>query len=185
LVIRSRQDVEQAADGLHDRLVRGVRYRLLMARQHLVEVAQHGAFARMMDVINGRQQKLDELRYGIERVQTAVLEKHRRRWEVAAAAVRHYDVRRVVAGIRQELQIREANLAAVIRNAMLHGRARLDTLYGQLEALSPVAILDRGYALVFDASGQLLKDATQLKAGDDIRARLSRGEVEATVKKCL
>ena len=51
--------------------------------------------------------------------------------------------------------------------------------------LSPIAILDRGYALVFDASGQLLKDANQLKAGDEIRARLSRGEVEATVKKRL
>ena len=185
LVIRSRQDVEQAAQGLQDRLVRGVRYRLLMARQHLGEVAQHGAFARMMDVINVRQQKLDELRYRLQRAQSMVLEKHRRRWEVAAAAVRHYDVRRVLAGIRHELRSQEASLAAVMRNAMLQGWGRLDALYGQLEALSPVAILDRGYALVFDSTGQLLKDANQLTEGDEIRARLSRGEVEATVKKRL
>jgi exodeoxyribonuclease VII large subunit len=185
LVIRSRQDVEQAAQGLQDRLVRGVRYRLLMARQHLGEVAQHGAFARMMDVINVRQQKLDELRYRLQRAQSMVLEKHRRRWEVAAAAVRHYDVRRVLAGIRHELRSQEASLAAVMRNAMLQGWGRLDAFHGQLEALSPVAILDRGYALVFDATGQLLKNANQLTAGDEIRARLSRGEIEATVKKRL
>ena len=185
LVIRSRQEVEQAAEGLRDRLERGMRYRLLMARQHLGEAAQHGAFARMMDVINVRQQKLDELRYRLQRAQSMVMEKHRRRWEAAAAAVRHYDVRRVLAGIRHELRSQEASLAAVMRNAMLHGRGRLDGLHGQLEALSPVAILDRGYALVFDASGQLVKDANQLTAGDEIRARLSRGEVEATVKKRL
>ena len=34
--------------------------------------------------------------------------------------------------------------------------------------MSPLAILERGYALVFDASGKLLKDAAQVKAGDEI-----------------
>jgi exodeoxyribonuclease VII large subunit len=128
---------------------------------------------------------LDELRYRLQRAQSMVLEKHRRRWETAAAAVRHYDVRRVLAGIRHELRSQEASLAAVVRNAMLQGWGRFDALHGQLEALSPVAILDRGYALVFDSTGQLLKDANQLTEGDEIRARLSRGEVEATVKKRL
>jgi exodeoxyribonuclease VII large subunit len=45
-----------------------------------------------------------------------------------------------------------------------------------------VAILERGYALVFDASGRLLKDAERVKPGDQITARLARGEVSATVK---
>jgi exodeoxyribonuclease VII large subunit len=51
-----------------------------------------------------------------------------------------------------------------------------------LETLSPLAILDRGYALVFDASGQLVKDAAQVKRGDEIKARVARGEILATVK---
>jgi exodeoxyribonuclease VII large subunit len=52
-----------------------------------------------------------------------------------------------------------------------------------METLSPVAILERGYALVFDDSGQLVKDATRVKAGEEIRARVARGEIAATVKK--
>jgi len=52
-----------------------------------------------------------------------------------------------------------------------------------MEALSPVAILDRGYALVFDSSGKLVKDAARVKVGEDIRARVARGELHATVKK--
>jgi exodeoxyribonuclease VII large subunit len=59
----------------------------------------------------------------------------------------------------------------------------LERLAGSLAALSPLAILDRGYALVFDASGKLLKDAGKVKPGDDISARLARGEITATVKK--
>jgi exodeoxyribonuclease VII large subunit len=46
-----------------------------------------------------------------------------------------------------------------------------------------VAILERGYALVFDGAGQLVKDAAQVKAGDEIRARVARGEIEARVRK--
>jgi exodeoxyribonuclease VII large subunit len=50
-----------------------------------------------------------------------------------------------------------------------------------LEALSPVAILNRGYALVFDAKGELVKDAARLHSGDEISARLARGRVRARV----
>src|SRR5882672_5422004 len=49
LVIRSRQEIEEQAEALRLRLARAIRYRLLMAKQTLTEVAQHGAFARMMD----------------------------------------------------------------------------------------------------------------------------------------
>src|SRR5204862_5826367 len=61
LVIRSRQDIEEQAESLRQRLARAIRYRLLMARQTLTEAAQHGAFARMVDGINRRQQRLDDL----------------------------------------------------------------------------------------------------------------------------
>src|SRR5207344_92430 len=42
LVIRSRQEIEEQASALHERLSRAMRYRLLMGRQALTELAQHG-----------------------------------------------------------------------------------------------------------------------------------------------
>ena len=183
LVIRSRQEIEEQADALHQRLARAMRYRLLMGRQALTELAQHGAFGRMMDAIHQRQQKLDDLLYRLERAERQKLEQHRRRWEMAAAAVRHYDVHRRLAGIRQELEARMAALTAAIKTRLLEGKSRLDQLAGQIEALSPLAILERGYALVFDSSGKLLKDAARVQAGDEISARLARGGLTATVKK--
>jgi exodeoxyribonuclease VII large subunit len=183
MVIRSRQEIDDLSEGLRERLRRAVRYRLLMARQSLTERAQHGAFARMMDGLGRRQQKLDDLLYRLEKNVRQILQEHERRLERAAAAVRHYDVRRILGGIRRELDSRTSALAGAYRNFLLQREGRLATLSGRLEALSPLAILDRGYALVFDASGNLLKDAAQVNAGDEIKARLAKGEIRATVKK--
>jgi exodeoxyribonuclease VII large subunit len=183
LVIRSRQDIEDNAAALHDRLTRAMRYRLLMGRQALTELSQHGAFARMMEVIRQRQQKLDDLIHRVELAQRNLLEKSRRRWEIVSAAVRHYDVRLVLSGIRKELESRTTALGSVMRNVLLQYRVRSERLETALQSLSPLAILDRGYALVFDANGKLLKDADAVKIGDEVSARLAHGQIDASVTK--
>ena len=182
LVIRSRQEVEEQMARLEGRVEKAMRYRLLMGRQRLTELAQHGAFGRMMDLIRRRQQTVDDLSNRLAHAQRDLLERHRRRFETLAA-VRHYDLRLVLGGVRKELDARVAAMASAARKLLLQRRSRLEQLTSQMEALSPVAILERGYALVFDASGTLLKDADRVKAGDEIRARLARGEIAATVKK--
>ena len=68
-----------------------------------------------------------------------------------------------------------------MRTRLLESRGALDRRAARLEALSPVAILNRGYALVFDAKGRLVKDAARLEAGDELSARLARGRVRARV----
>ena len=181
LVIRSRQEIEAQADELHRRLERAVRYRLLMARQELTQRAQHGAFGRVMDGINRRQQKLDDQRFRLEKAQRQILERWRRRWEGASSAVRHYDARHRLAAVRQRLDAEVAKLGAAANARLLANRALLDRRMASLEALSPVAILNRGYALVFDANGRLVKDAAQLHVGDEVFARLARGRVRARV----
>jgi len=181
LVIRSRQEIEAQAEDLYRRLERGLRYRLLMARQELTERAQHAAFARMMDGIHRRQQKVDEQRFRLEKAERQLLERCHRRCENVSATVRHYDARRRLAAIRQQLQAQVANLAAATHRRLLESRGALDRRTASLEALSPLAILNRGYALVFDAKGRLAKDASRLKAGDALSARLARGRVRARV----
>jgi exodeoxyribonuclease VII large subunit len=182
LVIRSRVEVETQAEAVRERLVRAMERRLLEARHALMERAQHGAFARMMDLIRQRQQKMDDLTYRLERGERQTLELMRRRWETVAAAVRHYDVRRVLAAMRGELEGSTAALGSAMRNLLLLHKVRVERMSRALEMLSPLAILERGYALVFDAAGKLVKDAAQVKVGEEISARVARGEIQATVK---
>jgi exodeoxyribonuclease VII large subunit len=182
LVIRSRQEVEEQVERLGGRLGKAMRYRMLMGRQRLTELAQHGAFGRMMDVIRRRQQRVDDLTNRLAHAQRDRFEAQRRRFETLAAAVRHYDLRLVLAGVGKELNAKVAAIAAALRNLLLQRRSRLERLTSQMEALSPVAILERGYALVFDSSGKLVKDAAQVEVGDDVTARLAQGQIAVTVK---
>ena len=181
LVIRSRQEVEDHAASLHDRLSRAMRYRLLIARQALTELAQHGTFARTMELIRQRQQKLDDLVHRMELAERQLLERLRRRWETISAAVRHYDVRLILSGMRRQIESTTNSLVAVMRNVLLQHRVRSERLQTALESLSPLAILDRGYALVCDANGKILTSAASVSPGDEIKARLAQGEIQAKV----
>jgi exodeoxyribonuclease VII large subunit len=183
LVIRSRQEIEEQSSVLHDRLTRAMRYRLLMGRQSLTELAQHGAFGRIMEVIRQRQQKLDDLTHRMELAERNLLQQLHRRWETTSAAIRHYDLRLVLSGMRKELDSKTTALLAVTRNVLLQHRVRTERLDTALQSLSPLAILDRGYALVFDSEGTLLKDSGRIKVGDEISARLAHGEIQARVTK--
>ena len=183
LVIRSRQEIEDHSAGLHERLARAMRYRLLIGRQALTELAQHGAFGRMMELIRQRQQRLDDLTHRMELAERNLLQHMHRRWEVISAAVRHYDLRLVLSGMRKELENSTAALAAIMRNVLLQHRVRSERLQTALGSLSPLAILERGYALVFDSEGKLLKDVQSVNVGDEISARLAHGQIHAAVTK--
>ncbi len=183
LVIRSRQEIDDHSRALQERLNRAMRYRLLMGRQALTELAQHGAFARMMELIRQRQQRVDDLSHRMEVAERQLLERMHRQWESISAAVRHYDLRMVLSGMRRELESRTTSLVAVTRNVLLLQRVKSERLQTALESLSPLAILDRGYALIFDSEGKLLKDSNQVVVGDEISARLAHGVIHAAVTK--
>lgn len=72
-------------------------------------------------------------------------------------------------------------LAAAIRVSVSGSGSRLAVLSGRLQTVSPLSTLERGYALVLDAGGSVVRSTTQLKAGDRITARLADGVIGATV----
>ena len=73
-------------------------------------------------------------------------------------------------------------VAGAFRTQLASRRAHVEKLTAQLDALSPIKILERGYALVFDANGVLVKDAARLSPGTAVSARVARGTFTAEVK---
>jgi exodeoxyribonuclease VII large subunit len=60
--------------------------------------------------------------------------------------------------------------------------ARLNALGARLQSLSPLAVLERGYALVLDEQGALVRSTTQLSQGDRVNTRLSDGSFTSRVE---
>ncbi|HVQ39196.1 MAG TPA: exodeoxyribonuclease VII large subunit, partial [Pyrinomonadaceae bacterium] len=51
-----------------------------------------------------------------------------------------------------------------------------------LDALSPLAVLGRGYAIAQSEDGKLLRDASAVAIGDSVRVRLAKGDLQARVE---
>ena len=76
-------------------------------------------------------------------------------------------------------------LASGTHEALSELNHRVALLGRAMNSVSPLATLDRGYAIVLDESGKALTDAAEVKSGDEIRARLSKGELVAKVTKVV
>src|SRR5947209_2202342 len=181
MVAQSKQQVEELVAGIHSRLGRAVRYRILLARHALGELAQRGALGRLQELVNRRQQRLDDLNFRLLTAHRERLRQFRRRLDDAGVRLQHHDLPRRLAGIGSELETRGREVAATVQRLLLERRRRVTQVTERLNDLSPLRVLERGYALVFDEAGELVKDAAQVSSGQQISARLSRGSIAAQV----
>jgi exodeoxyribonuclease VII large subunit len=107
----------------------------------------------------------------VEELRTALVANRRR----AALALRGLAERRAGQLDRLAERLRAAPALLLERR-----RAALDHTGARLQALSPLATLGRGYAIV-RAGGELLRDSASVAAGDRIDVQLSTGGLAATV----
>ena len=181
LVIESKHQLGEHLSHLRQRLARAARYRLLLAKGQLNELAQHGVFVRK-DFVYRRVQSLDEVTYRLASAYQQRLRDAHRRLDVAAARIRHFDFRRSLAISRTQLDGGTDAMVRAMRGRIANQHSQVNQLAAKLDALSPVKILERGYALVFDARGALVKDASQVEVGERISARVAKGTIGAEVK---
>ncbi len=183
LVIESKRLLEEQVATLRRRLARASRYQLQQLKLRLTELAQHGAFARMREAIRRREQRVDDLVYRLGQAERKLIQSRMRRLDVASTRLRHLDLRLRLNYFHKQLDTHTTAMNVAMQNGLLRRRARLDHLAAQLQALSPTNILERGYALVFDADGNLVKDAKQLQPGSAITAQVAKGKITANVTK--
>jgi exodeoxyribonuclease VII large subunit len=83
--------------------------------------------------------------------------------------------------MRQTIEHLESRSKRAIDTTIERARAAGTGFEGRLTALSPLAVLDRGYSLTFAGSGQLLRESSAVAPGETVRTRLARGTVTSTV----
>ncbi len=181
LVIESKRMLDEQVETLQRRLSRAARYQLQQMKLRLTELAQHGAFARMRDAIRRREQRVDDLTNRLAQAERKVIQQRMRRLDNAATRLRHLDLRLRLSYFHKQLETFSGTMNASMRAGLGRRRARMEHRTAQLQALSPTNILERGYALVFDANGVLVKNAAQIRTGEEITAQLAKGKLKAKV----
>ena len=181
LVTAAHHRVEERVERLRSRVLRAARYELLRVRQRFFAVDSESALRRAAVMVRQREQRLDELIFRAEsalerrlRVQSERLERIERRLQKQNVGVR-------LAADRQQLQTLQFRLQIAGRSLILARRQQSSHCESRLQALSPLRVLERGYALVYAPDGALLREAAAVQDGDFLAVRVSRGSLRATV----
>ena len=183
LVIGTREQLFDQLDVFDHKLVQSVRYRLAMAARRLHQQGVERASAVLHRGIGRLQQRVDELEYRLrERTGTAAAMR-RQRLEQLLARLRSLDLRLRIAAARRRLESADAAILQLARLRITRAHGRLDPLTAHLTQLSPLKILERGYALVMDATGRIVKEPADAPVGSEIDVRLARGQIAAQVIK--
>ena len=181
LVTSALHNIAERVHTLEQRVVRAARYRLMQSSQALARVRVESILGRERDHLRRRQQRLDDL---ILRTEAQWRGRHRRlaeRLQNLSLRLLGQDVASRSRIARERLSSLDARLVGAQRGHLGARGDRVLAATRQLTALSPLAVLSRGYALVYDERGVLIKDTENITQGQSIVARVARGRIRSRV----
>ena len=181
LVTASQHQIEERVAVLSARVQRAGRFHVMHARQSYVRLSADSALARLHDAVSRRDQRLDELRLRLETLLQRGIHAQRQRLTVIDNRLGRQNIAAQIGLVHRRVQNVDRRLLHTATQASTARRTRLERALARLEALSPLAVLSRGYALVYASDGRLLRTAADTARGEAIRAHLAHGTLEATV----
>ena len=146
----------------------------------LLDKEQRRLTREMMFRLQNARQELDQLTGASERILTTRLGRGRRALgDLHARLQTHHPRARLVAH-RSELRALHGQLEALMSRRLRDAGQAFASLTARLESLSPLRVLQRGYALA-TSEQHVLTDATQVAPGDPVTVRLARGQLDCRV----
>ncbi len=181
LVTAALHNVAERVRSLDQRTVRALRYRLMQARNVMAQVRVESMLMRERDQLRRRQQRVDDA--GL-RMEAQWRTRHRGltgRLQELSARLQRQDVAWRVRTAKERLGALETRLTRAERERLRGWREREAALGRELGALSPLAVLQRGYTLVYDERGALIKQVEDVREGQKITTRLKSGRLHSRV----
>jgi exodeoxyribonuclease VII large subunit len=180
LVVPQREDVLDRIAAAQAKSLQAMRYRFAMLDRRLRQQGIDRALGILHRRVGRYLQRIDEQEYRMRehiRATIAVRERSRRSLD---ARLQRFDMRPRLAAGRRRLESADATAEQAIRIRLAHRRAALDQLTAKIEQLSPLRILERGYAIVSNEAG-IVKSPAEAPQGSAIHVRLAKGELDAKV----
>jgi exodeoxyribonuclease VII large subunit len=179
-VVQAKEDLQARIHSLDHRLSAAVELRFTRVRARLESLTSHRVFTAERGRIRTAAQRVDDLLRRGEAGLVRRIERARDRMGGSASRLEAFRWDRQLENRRERLARGSERLSALARRGFEARRARLAQRMGQLESLSPLAVLARGYALVWD-EGRLVRSPADIAVGDRLKIRVHDGSFDATV----
>jgi exodeoxyribonuclease VII large subunit len=182
LVVRRKDEFFAHIDRIGERLDAAMHHRLRRMEQRLHMLEARPGFAGFEGRIAVRGRHVSELAATLRQRMGQAVARRGRRHEALRRSLDQFDPRHRLAAVRTRLVSREAQLQAAVRRRLTIAHGRIGALAARIDGLSPLAVLGRGYAVTWDASRtRIIRDASTVQPGDQIRVTLERGSIRATI----
>ena len=181
LLTAAQYRVEDHLARLTSRLLRAGRFELLRAGQRLTRLNAATILRRVESSLNRRAQRVDELHFRAQTVLSYWVRAQTNRLKTADARLARQNPAVRLGTDRRRLDALQARLERAAAHRLTLAGRRTEAARMRLEALSPLRVLERGYALVYGAGGHLLRSAADASEGEEITARLAEGSLRARV----
>ena len=182
LVAPLRDEILERLTFSRAKAAQALRYRLAMVERRLRQQGIDRALAVLHRRIGRGLQRIDEQEYRMrERLRVAIAGRERVRRSLEMRLGR-FDIRPRLAADRRRMETADRAGLVAIRSHVARRRSAWQQFAAKLSQLSPLRILDRGYAIVSTDTG-ILKDAAAAPPGTAIQVRLAKGELDASVIK--
>ena len=165
-----------------ERAAKAMRLRLARLRTRVLETSLERAARTVEGRISDAWQAVDAAAANLNRIQESRVRRAGRRLERTDRRLAALDLRVRLARQSERLGSVSQRLLPAMRKLLDRRASQLASLGGSLRALSPVAILERGYAIVQTPSGSAVRETSQVARGDLLAVRLHRGRLAARVE---
>jgi exodeoxyribonuclease VII large subunit len=184
MVVARKEDFCNHIDRLSNRLTGAMRGSLARMESRLHLLNRRPGFAGWSARLAMRGRHCAETTHALRHAARAAVSRRIRVYQSLRLQLEQFDLRRRLGRVRARLVGAEGNLRAAAAHRHHRAEARLHTCAARLESLSPLAVLGRGYAVVWDESRtHVVRKASEMKPGDAVRVTLSEGELTCEVVK--
>ncbi len=181
-VVQAKVDLLARLDALDKRRSGALSLRLARIRARVQGLTLHRVFEAERGRIRNHAQRVDELARRADTGLGRNLERSRERFRRAGQRLDAFHWGRQISEKRQRAAAQHDRLVSAVRASMDRRRGAFDRLAGMLDGLSPLKVLARGYALVWDDTEErLVRTPDDVVVGQGLRIRLHGGRLGATV----
>ncbi|MCX6638466.1 MAG: exodeoxyribonuclease VII large subunit [Acidobacteria bacterium] len=181
LVVPTRDSLLEQIAARLSQIEQAARYRLAQAARRLEQQGIGRVTAVVQRRIGRTMQRVDELDYRLRGRARALVDAAGRHWRERDERLRKLDLRLRLAAAHRRLDSAASSAERIAGLRLARSRARLDELDAHLRQLSPLAVLDRGYAIVEKSDGRVVRAAEDAPEGTDVGVRLAKGRLKARV----